>query len=189
MLRRAMMAGGGAPAPGNKYQFEIVIVSGVPNVKMAGLADKTNSASVIAGNLANSAAIESVGYLDSGLLYRNLSTGVSSGSATASSNGDIVTIALDLSVPSVQLFLNGSSIGTVPLPSGKTWYPVASLRNTSSCRLVPSSLTYPQPGFTDWGGAFDSGAKDIQITLSSGDLVATKSGTQWRSAYGTVGRS
>lgn len=141
-----------------KWQFEIVFVAGSStNRPFASLSDKTNIANLMTTYTGNPGAttLESMGYWGNGTFYWNLTTGTSpTGVAVpGTSVTNVITVTLDLTqvTPEAQFYLNGSLQRTQSLPSGKTWYPATSLQGGGSVRLVPSSLTHPQSGFTDWG--------------------------------------
>lgn len=141
-----------------KWQIEYVYLGGAAaNSPLAGLADKTNAANVLATYIGNSGSTvhESLGYWGNfGRLYYNLS-GIGTGDpAGASTNvNDVITVTLDLSLvtPEAKFYRNGALIHTRTLPSGKTWFPAASVQGWGSVQIRPSSLAHPQSGFSDWG--------------------------------------
>lgn len=138
------------------WQFELKVVglpAGGANGPMLGLADKTNSSNIINGQLAVSGGTSKESLARYDTTYRKDLTGDTStisGLSTVALN-DVITITVDLSIPEIKLYKNGTIFVTTTLPSGKTWYPAASIRRASVVRLVSSSLQYPQSGFTNWG--------------------------------------
>lgn len=137
-----------------KWQFEIIHISGISTARaIAGLADKTNSANLLATYCGNNGATvkESIGYWGNGTLYRNLTAGATNSAVTATAVNDVITIALDADLLTAKFYLNGVLKETTTLPSGKIWFPAASVNgSTCTARLRTNTLAYPVVGHSDW---------------------------------------
>lgn len=139
-----------------KHQFEVVFVAGTSTSRpMAGLADKSNAANVPSFYLGqNTVPVqESVGYWGNGSLYWRLTTATGSAAASATAVNDVITVTIDLTIPTpeAKFYRNGVLSNTRTLPSGKAWYPAASVQSGGSARLVVAGLSHPVAGFTEWG--------------------------------------
>ena len=66
--------------------------------------------------------------------------------------GDVIGFALDMTVPSLQIFKNNVSQGTIALTAGQTWYPMASMSINGEQNTVnfgDQTFKYSPPvGFT-----------------------------------------
>jgi hypothetical protein len=134
-----------------KWQFEIVGRSATIYM-FAGIADKSNLAGALATYIGdNSGVVETAGYWNNGFEYHNLTGGAGNSGRPTWSNTDIITVTLDMTAPEARFYRNGVFVYTLALPSGKTWYPATSIQSGGEVDLVPSALTYPQSGFSDWG--------------------------------------
>lgn len=138
-----------------KYAYEIVFLAGSAATRpFASVADKTNMANVQATYTGNSSfnTKESAGYWGNGNLYYYLSTSAPGFVAVpATAVNDIITVAIDFSVPEASFYKNGVHVHTLALPAGKTLFPASSLNGGGKVRLIPSGLTYLPAGFSEWG--------------------------------------
>jgi hypothetical protein len=138
-----------------KWQFELKITGlpvGQSNGPYLGVADKTNIASVLTGIAVS--YVEAIQRYEGQNAYVKLTGDTATVSLTSYINLDgVITVTLDLdaSPPVASFYKNGTLEFTRNLPTGKTWYPCASIRRSSVILLVPVSLEHPQTGFTDWG--------------------------------------
>lgn len=144
-----------------RYAFEI-LVTARPSASsiLIGIADKTNSAGVIATFLGNnSGPVETAGYNDfisgsNGRIFRRMTVGNINGALTGGYNfPDVITLDVNFSSNTIVYYKNGSAIayGAIAITSGKTYFPAASLQSGSAVRLITTGLSYLPSGATEWG--------------------------------------
>lgn len=145
-----------------RYAFEMIVTSR-PSASsiLIGFADKTNSAGVLVTFLGNnSGPVETTGFNDNNgsgnsRLYRRMTVGNTNGTASpyAYTVGDIVTFDVNIGAGTFTVYMNGAFAGftNIPLTSGKTYFPAASLQTGAAVRFIPTGLTYPPSGSTEWG--------------------------------------
>lgn len=133
-----------------RFAFEIVHLAGTStNRPIMGVADKTNGLELQRDYIGNSGREFSLGLWGHGQIYGNFGDGLIRPGAAATSPSDIVTVAVDMNINELEIFLNGASLYATSIPAGKVWYPAASIR-LATVRLRTIGLTYPQPGFSNW---------------------------------------
>ncbi|WP_298580621.1 hypothetical protein [uncultured Luteimonas sp.] len=142
------------------YAFEMLMpVRPSLSAAMVGIADKTNSGSVI-GTYLGTSYVETLGLNDdsgsfvSGRIYRRMTVGNTSGGGTSRyEENDVVTVKVDFGVNQLTGYVNGVQMANLPIAvtSGKTYYPAASLQNGVVIRFRPTGLTYLPAGATEWG--------------------------------------
>lgn len=133
-----------------KWAFEVICVSTAGN-HMGGLADKTATQSTRTGTYLGNSGVEAGGYAVNNL-YLQVSSGSQSGSFIVWGAGDVLTIALDLdsATPAAYWYVNGVLGKTTTLPTGKTWYPGASIENGGVQRIRGRSLAHLPSGYSEW---------------------------------------
>lgn len=135
-----------------KYQFEIVQLGGTTTARpIMGVADKTNGVAMQGSYIGNTGMEYSLGLWGNGQIYGNLGGGLIRTSSSTTSTNDVVTVMVDMDNDEIEIFLNGVSKYTTSVPSGKTWYPAASMNQNGAVRIRVTGMSYPQPGFSDWG--------------------------------------
>ena len=145
---------GTASKSSGKWAFEILDVAGGTDV-FAGIMD--SAASTPPGGLGTyigenlTATREGVGYWGNGQIYYSMTLATGNTAVTGFTTTNIITVALDLTVPQVQFYKNGVLIHTRAITGSKTWFPAASVRNTGKARIITTSLTHLPSGFTAWG--------------------------------------
>jgi hypothetical protein len=150
-----------------RYAFE-VIVTARPSAStmLVGIADKTNTAAILASFLGNQSGAtfeNSAGYNDdngsgAGRIFKNMATaGDGFGSASAAyTAGDTITVDVNIAANTVAFLKNGIAVTlggspTQAIESGKTWYPGMSLQSGAAGRIVVTGLAYLPSGATAWG--------------------------------------
>lgn len=147
------VAGTASKASG-AWAFEILDVAGTTDV-FAGIMDSVASTppgglgTYIGENLV--ATREGVGYWGNGQVYFSMTLATGSTAVTGFTTADVLTVALDLTVPQVQFYKNGTLIHTRAVTASKTWFPAASVRNSGKARIITTSLTHLPGGFAEWG--------------------------------------
>lgn len=139
---------GTAGKSSGKWAVEIVCVTTGGN-HMGGIADLANLVTKLATYSGNSA--EGCGYAVNNLYFNMTSSASKTGSFIAWGAGDTLTIALDISALTAIFYVNGVQSQTLSgLPSGKTWYPSASMESGGKQRIRTTSLLYPVATYSEW---------------------------------------
>lgn len=143
-----------------RYAFEIITTaqSALSTLSM-GIADKTNTAGVIVTFLGNNAGpVETVGYNahTSNRYYKRMTVGNINGgglSGAVNAVSTVVTVDVDFSANTVTFYQNGSVMtpSAIPITSGKTYFPAASIQSGSAVRLRTIGLAHLPSGATAWG--------------------------------------
>lgn len=143
-----------------RYAFEIIttVQSALSTISM-GIADKTNTAGVIVTFLGNnSGPVEVVGYNahTSNRYYKRMTVGNINGgglSGAVNAVSTVVTVDVDFSANTVTFYQNGSAMtpSSIPITSGKTYFPAASIQSGSAVRLRTTSLAHLPSGASAWG--------------------------------------
>jgi hypothetical protein len=141
-----------------KWQFEMetVVFDSGTSGPVIGIADKSNLSSVLASYLGdNSGSVEAIGLRGDGTLYRCLSGGAGTGTVTGLIGGGVGThftlaVDLDSSPPTLKIYRDNGLVTTINLPTGKTWFPAASVDAGNVQRIRHTGLLFPQAGYTDW---------------------------------------
>lgn len=145
-----------------RYAFEMIVLANpTPSAILVGIADKTNSASVVTTYLGdNSGSVETLGYNDyqgaianTGRVFKRMTVGNESGNTSPRYDvGDVVTCDVNFGTNQAQFYKNGVAItrGLIPITSGKTYYPGASLQNSASVRIRTTSLAFLPSGAAAW---------------------------------------
>lgn len=145
------------------YAFEMTVLANPnPSAILIGIADKTDPTSVIGTYLGdNSGSVETLGYNDyqgalpdTSRVFKRMTVGNESGNSSPRyDTGDVITVEVNFATNEAQFYKNGVAItrGLIPITSGKTYYPAASLQNSASVRIRTTSLAFLPSGATAWG--------------------------------------
>ena len=147
-----------------RYAFE-VLVTARPSIStiLIGIADKTNSASVLTTYIGNNGGpVETLGYNDNNgsstasRLFKRMTVGTSTtgvgGVAGLYTTGDVITVDVDFSTNLCDMYKNGVlRYGSIAITSGKTYFPAASLQSAAAVRLITTGLSHLPSGATAWG--------------------------------------
>lgn len=90
----------------------------------------------INATLENYIGFDTFGYGYGGSLGNKFNAGVSTAFGAAFVANDTLGFALDLTVPQIQIFKNNVSQGTIALPAGQTWYPMASMASNGEQNTI-----------------------------------------------------
>lgn len=144
-----------------RYAFEIITTAqSALSTLSIGIADKTNTAGVIATYLGNNGGpVETVGYNahTSNRYYRRMTVGNVSG--TTMSGGvvnavsTVMTVDVNFASNTVTFYQNGTVLtpSGIAVTSGVTYFPAASIQSGSAVRLRTTGLTYLPSGAAEWG--------------------------------------
>lgn len=148
-----------------RYAFE-VLVTAKPSIStiLIGIADKTNSAGVIATFLGNnSGPLQTLGYNDdngsstAARIFRRMTVGTSTSPISGTGNlytaGDIITVDVNFGTNAYQFYKNGVALtgaGTGSI-TASTYFPGASVQSNAAVRLITTGLSYLPSGATEWG--------------------------------------